>query len=145
MNKGVRFSAQTDSGIAIFVALYGFACLFGVNKGLAVTEFVKYLGVLAIYLASKTVAKEEGGKTAILFAIVLVTGVSSVISLLTAAGVVNYPAAYSTSEIEKWLKPKDNRPIKAAMYQIEPINSWDGFFYLGEDKEKAKEIYNQIG
>jgi hypothetical protein len=53
--------------------------------------------------------------------------------------------AAEIAEIESWLKPKDNRPIKAAMYQIEPINSWDGFFYLGEDKEKAKEIYNQIG
>ena len=103
LTKGVKFSAVTDTAIVVFVALYGFTCLFGVNKGLAVTEFVKYLGVLAIYLASKTVAKEEGGKTAILFSVVLAAGVSSVISLLTAAGVVNYPAAYSASEIDKWL------------------------------------------
>lgn len=101
--KGIKFSPMADSAIVVFVALYGFTCLFGVNKGLAVTEFVKYLGVLAIYLGAKTVAKETSGKTAILFAVVLAAGASSVISLLTAAGVVNYPAAYSASEIEKWL------------------------------------------
>jgi len=49
-------------------------------------------------------------------------------------------------EIESWLKSKDNnRPVKAAMYQIEPMYRWDGFFYFGEDKERAKEIYNKIG
>lgn len=103
LNKGIKFALVTDSVVTVFVALYGFTCLIGVNKGLAVTEFVKYVAVLVIYLASKTVAKETSGKTAILFAVVLAAGVSSVISLLTAAGVVNYPAAYSASEIEKWL------------------------------------------
>lgn len=101
--KGVKFSAFTDSAIVVFTALYGFTSLFGVNKGLAVTEFLKYLAVMLIYFGAKNVAKDCGGKTAILFSVVLAAGVSSVISLLTAAGIVNYPAAYSASEIEKWL------------------------------------------
>lgn len=53
--------------------------------------------------------------------------------------------AEEVKEIESWLKPKSDAPIKAAMYQIEEVNSWDGMFYLGENKEKAKEIYTKIG
>lgn len=49
-------------------------------------------------------------------------------------------------EIESHLVPTDNsRPVSATMYQIEPINDWDGFFYFGEDKAKATEIFEQIG
>lgn len=103
VEKGVKFSAITDSAIVLFVALYGFTCLFAVNKGLAVTEFLKYLAVAAIYFAVKNTASDSGGKTAVLFSVVIAAGVSSVISLFTAAGVLDYPAAYSTSEIEKWL------------------------------------------
>ena len=102
-SKNIKFSAYCDTSLAVFVALYGLACLFGVNKGLALTEFLKYLTIFAIYIAVKAVAKENEGKTAVMFAVVLAAGISSVISLLTAAGVLNYPAAYSTSEIEKWL------------------------------------------
>ncbi len=103
LKKGIEFSYITDTAIVVFTALYGFTCLFGVNKGLAVYEFIKYLAVLIIYFGAKTVAKDEGGKTAILFSVVLAAGISSVIALFTAAGVLNYPAAYSASEIEKWL------------------------------------------
>lgn len=54
--------------------------------------------------------------------------------------------AQEAAEIEKYLKPKDNsREVKAAMYQIDAANDWDGFFYFGEEKEKAKEVFNQIG
>ena len=103
LKKGVEFSAVTDSAMVVFVALYGFTCLFGINKGLAVTEFIKYFAVMLIYFGAKTVAKDNGGKIAILFATVLAAGASSIVSLLTAAGILNYPAAYSASEIEKWL------------------------------------------
>jgi len=103
LSKGVTFSVTTDTSLTVFVALYGVMCLLGVNKGLAVTEFLKYLLIFAIYFAAKSVAKRNSGKTAIMFAVVLAAGVSAIISLFTAAGVLNYPAAYSTSEIEKWL------------------------------------------
>ncbi len=101
--KEINFSVLTDTALLVFVALYGFSCLYGVNKGLAVTEFLKYLAVLVVYFAAKGVAKEKDGKTAIMFAVVIAAGVSSLISLFTAAGVLNYPAAYSAAEIEKWL------------------------------------------
>ena len=101
--KGIKFSVLTDSALVVFVALYGFTCLFGVNKGLAVYEFLKYFAVLLIYFAIKNTAKEQGGKTAVLLAVVLAAGISSVISLLSAAGIAVYPGAYSASEIEKWL------------------------------------------
>ena len=97
------YAAIALAVVAVVAFLKKFSCLFGVNKGLAVTEFLKYVAVLVIYFISKNVAKDGGGKTTILFAVVLAAGVSSVISLLTAAGVLNYPAAYSSSEIEKWL------------------------------------------
>ena len=49
-------------------------------------------------------------------------------------------------EIERWLTPTDaSKPVKAAMYQIEAINDWDGFFYFGESKSKAIEVFDQIG
>ena len=53
LKKGIKFSVATDSALVIFVALYGFTCLFGVNKGLAITEFLKYLAVLIIYFVTK--------------------------------------------------------------------------------------------
>lgn len=100
--KNIEFSA-CDTPLAVFTALYGLLCLFGVNKGLALTEFLKYLAVFVIYLAVKSTSKENGGKTAVLLSVVLAAGISAIISLLTAAGVLNYPGAYSNAEIEKWL------------------------------------------
>ncbi len=48
------------------------------------------------------------------------------------------------AEIERWLKPTDNKnDVRAAMYQIDVTNAWDGFYYFGESKEKAKEIFNE--
>lgn len=50
------------------------------------------------------------------------------------------------AEIERWLKPNNsNSAVSAAMYQIEPVNGCDGFFYFGEDKAKAMEIFDEIG
>ena len=50
------------------------------------------------------------------------------------------------AEIERHLKPNNsNSVVSAAMYQIDPVNGWDGFFYFGESKEKAMEIFNEIG
>ena len=100
--KNIEFSA-CDTPLAVFTALYGLLCLFGVNKGLALTEFLKYLAVFVIYLAVKSTSKENGGKTAVLLSVVLAAGISAIISLLTAAGILNYPGAYSNAEIEKWL------------------------------------------
>lgn len=50
-------------------------------------------------------------------------------------------------EIESYLRPTSggNSVVAATMYQIDPINSWDGFYYFGENKSKAEEIYNKIG
>ncbi len=103
LSKGIKFNVLTDTALAVFVGLYGLLCLFGVNKGLAITEFLKYSAVFLIYFAVKGVAKDEGGKVSVMYAVVLAAGVSSIISLLTAVGVVNYGGAYSASEIEKWL------------------------------------------
>ena len=48
--------------------------------------------------------------------------------------------------IESHLVPRNsNAVVKAAMYQIEPVNSWDGFYYFGESKQQAKEIFEQLG
>lgn len=101
--KNIKFCAITDTSLAVLTALYGLSCLFAVNKGLALTEFLKYITLFAIYLAVKATAKENSGKTTVMFSVVLAAGVSAVISLFTAAGVLNYAGAYSTSEIEKWL------------------------------------------
>ena len=48
--------------------------------------------------------------------------------------------------IESHLVPRNsNAVVKAAMYQIEPVTSWDGFYYFGESKQQAKEIFEQLG
>ena len=49
------------------------------------------------------------------------------------------------ADIERWLKPSSNREICAAMYQIEPLNKWDGFYYIGENKREAERIFREIG
>lgn len=49
------------------------------------------------------------------------------------------------AEIEMWLKPSNsNREVTAAMYQIDEIYKWDGFYYFGEDKAKAKKIFEKL-
>jgi hypothetical protein len=50
------------------------------------------------------------------------------------------------AEIERHLKPnKSNNAVSAVMYQIDPLNSWDGFFYFGESKDDATNIFDEIG
>jgi hypothetical protein len=50
------------------------------------------------------------------------------------------------AEIEMHLRKSNNNAIvKAAMYQIDVVNDWDGFYYFGESKEQAKQIFEQIG
>ena len=53
--------------------------------------------------------------------------------------------AQEVAEIERHLKPSGNSSIKAAMYQITQVNKWDGFYYFGEEKAKAKDIFEKIG
>ena len=54
--------------------------------------------------------------------------------------------AQEVAEIERCLKPRDNsREVSAVMYQIDPVNGWDGFFYFGEDKASAEDVFQQIG
>ena len=49
------------------------------------------------------------------------------------------------AEIKKYLKPSKGGDVRAAMYQIDPINAWDGIFYMGECKDDAKAIFDRIG
>lgn len=49
------------------------------------------------------------------------------------------------AEIEKYLTPSKGGEVRAAMYQIDPVNSWDGIFYMGESKDDAKAIFDRIG
>lgn len=50
------------------------------------------------------------------------------------------------AEIERYIKPSSsNGIVSAAMYQIDPVYGWDGFYYFGEEKSKAEEIFNMIG
>ena len=53
--------------------------------------------------------------------------------------------AAEIAEIERYLVPSKGGAVRAAMYQIDAVNEWDGFYYFGEDKAKAKEIWEQIG
>lgn len=54
--------------------------------------------------------------------------------------------AAEAAEIESHLTPNNNNAVvKAAMYQIDAVNDWDGFYYFGENKQQAKEIFEQIG
>ncbi len=49
-------------------------------------------------------------------------------------------------EIERHLvSSNNNRPVKAAMYQIDKTNVWDGFYYFDESKEEAEKVFNEIG
>ena len=54
--------------------------------------------------------------------------------------------AQEIADIERELRPSNsNSVVKAAMYQIDPVNDWDGFYYFGESKEEAEKIFNEIG
>lgn len=53
--------------------------------------------------------------------------------------------AAEITEIERYLKPSNGGDIKAAMYQIDEVNPWDGFYYFGESKEKAAEVWDELG
>ena len=49
------------------------------------------------------------------------------------------------AEIERYLKPNsNNREVTAAMYQIDPVNSWDGFYYFGDSKEDAVKVFEEL-
>lgn len=48
--------------------------------------------------------------------------------------------------IKNYLKASvGNGEVKAAMYQIDEVNDWDGFYYFGESKEEARKIWDEIG
>lgn len=49
------------------------------------------------------------------------------------------------AEIERYLTPSKGGEVRAAMYQIDPVNTWDGIFYMGESKDDAKVIFENIG
>ena len=50
------------------------------------------------------------------------------------------------AEIERHLKSnKSNNAVSAAMYQIDPVYGWDGFYYFGESKDEAIKVFEQIG
>lgn len=69
----------------------------------ALVEAMKYVLFLLIYLVAKDAFHKEEYVRRAFTIIMYFLALNALISLLTAAGVINYPMAYSDSEIEKWL------------------------------------------
>ncbi len=101
--KGSHFNIGLDTGIILLTAFYGFSAVFAVNKDSAILAFSSYLMLLMIYLAVKYTCKKETAMNVLITVSSYAIAVMSLISLLTAAGVLSYPVAYSAAETEKWL------------------------------------------
>lgn len=99
----ISISVGADIPLCALTLIYAISVCASVNTGQAVLELLKYVLLLAVYFAVKGVFNSEKSIKVLLCAFAGVIALSSLISLLTAAGVVNYPGAYSASEIERWL------------------------------------------
>ncbi|MBO5452802.1 MAG: O-antigen ligase family protein [Clostridia bacterium] len=101
--KTAGLNLHIDAGCILLTAIYGITAAFAVNKDSAILAFASYILLLIIYVAVKGDSDREdkiyGLVTVICYAIAL----TSLISLLTAAGIINYPGSYSDAEAEKWL------------------------------------------
>ena len=101
--KNTPFNMGIDTGIILLTAFYGISSVLAVNKDSAILAFSSYIILLVIYMAVKYTCKEEKTIRILIISAVYAIALTSLISLLTAAGVLSYPAAYSSAEIEKWL------------------------------------------
>ncbi|MBQ7039060.1 MAG: hypothetical protein IJN39_00660, partial [Clostridia bacterium] len=99
----LRAGSLFDWILLAFSASYLISSAKAVSTYAALSEAVKYFVLFLVYLFAKNCFKSENSKTAFFEVLVYVLALSSVISLLTAAGIVNFEGAYSPSPIEKWL------------------------------------------
>ena len=49
------------------------------------------------------------------------------------------------AEIEMAMYGDNRGAVSAKTYQIDEVYEWDGVYYMGKEKEKAKEVWNEIG
>jgi len=101
--KCAGINAEIDTGIIALTVMSGITTAFAVNKDSAILTFASYLLLLLVYMATKSASGKEDRVRAFITAVCWAIGLMSLISLLTAAGVFNYPVAYSPAEGEKWL------------------------------------------
>ena len=101
--SNIKFSSVSDYILLAFTASYLMSSAVAASTYLALVEAFKYLMLLLIYIVIKNFIITEKSKVHFLEILMYVITLSSVISLLTAAGIINFPGAYSAAEIEKWL------------------------------------------
>lgn len=101
--KNTPFNIGLDTGVVLLTAFYGISSLLAVNKDSAILAFSSYLMLLIVYQAVKYSCKKESTVRILITVTVYAIALTSLISLLTATGVLSYPVAYSSAEIEKWL------------------------------------------
>ena len=101
--KKIFVSSYADIFILALTLLYAIVILPSYNKNSSISAFSSYVLLLVIYYATKLSCDKEDKIRILITTFSLAIAATSAISLLTATGAVNYPMAYSTSEIERWL------------------------------------------
>ena len=143
--KNLKVESFLTIALLGLVISYFISSAFAASPYSALTEAVKYILFFLIYLAVKALFNDKE-KIRLFFEVLIFTlSLSSVISLLTAAGVVNFPGAYSSSVIEKWLNGTvqyhnafgalmllgyftassiNNKPLKSFSFALNGISSY---------------------
>lgn len=101
--SSVKFNLTLDSGVTALTAIYGISILMSVNKGNAILGFMTYIMLIVFYFAVKKFFNTEEKIKALILTVCYAVGLTALISLLTATKVLNFPAAYSSAETERWL------------------------------------------
>lgn len=102
-NTKLKISSLFDIALLGIVISYILSLFVAINFFSALVEAIKYLLFYLIYLGAKICFKKQEKGIAFFNILIFVLSLSSLISLLTACGVLNFTMAYSPYEIERWL------------------------------------------
>ena len=100
----LKWNSFTDIALTGLTLCYILSAVFSAASTYnAIFEAMKYVLYLLIYFVAKDAFHKEEYIRRAFTVIMYFLAINALISLLTAAGIINYPMAYSDSEIEKWL------------------------------------------
>ncbi|RKD21954.1 Tetratricopeptide repeat-containing protein [Caminicella sporogenes DSM 14501] len=137
-NKDFRlFNSLADLLALGIVLMYFISTFYGVNKRLAVAEFLKYANYFAIYLMVRYFAQKDSKNSKIIINTLLLSGVVvSIIGIGSAIGTFNYNGAFVGGRINSTFQ----YPNTLASYLIALYILAIGLIQI-EKKEKKKYLY----
>ncbi|MCT4619042.1 MAG: O-antigen ligase family protein [Marinisporobacter sp.] len=98
------FKSHADVLAGLIVFMYFVSCFYGVNKRLAIGEFLKYSNYFFLYLMAKEFGKDLKGKEIILNTLLGSAFVVAMVGIGAAVGTWNYNGAYVWERINSTLQ-----------------------------------------